>query len=150
VKKKVLISENETIPGVFHSKAWGQPLEEDLLKDLIKIAKGNPNHKARLCLHPTPDELLQVTYLAFYRPYADKVHKHPHRPEVVFPLLGEARHTSYDAKGRISGSITLIGTNPIAVSTPSEAWHSLEVISEFFVMAEIGTGPFLPTSTVYQ
>jgi cupin fold WbuC family metalloprotein len=148
--RKILDSENETLPGVFHAKSWGQILDENLLEQLIEVAKLNSNRKARLCLHPTSDEMLQVTYLAFSRPYADKIHKHPHRPEVVIPILGEARHTSYDMQGNVSGSRILKGTIPVAVSTQVETWHALEVISEFFVMVEIGTGPFLPTSTIYR
>ena len=143
-------SKNETIAGVFHAEAWGQILEEDLLAQLIEQAKENINRKARLCLHPTPDELLQVTYLAFCSPYADKIHKHPHRPEVVIPLVGNARHTSYDSEGNILESRILNGTNPVALSTQRQTWHALEVISEFFVMVEIGVGPFLPTSTIYR
>jgi cupin fold WbuC family metalloprotein len=150
VIEKVVVIENETLPGVFHAKTWGQPLEEDLLDQLIEKATLNSNRKARLCLHPTSDEILQVTYLAFSKPYADRIHNHPHRPEVVLPILGEARHTSYDFEGAILESRTLSGTNPVAVSTQIGTWHALEVISEFFVMVEIGTGPFLPTSTVYR
>ena len=147
---KVILSENETMPGVFHAKTWGEALEEDLLDQLIEKAKVSSNRKARLCLHPTPDEMLQVTYLAFSRPYVDKIHKHPHRPEVVIPVLGEARHTSYDGEGNVLQSRILNGAIPVAVSTQMETWHALEVISEFFVMVEIGTGPFLQTSTVYR
>ena len=148
--KKVILPENETLPGVFHAKNWGQSLEEDLLDQLIERAKTNLNRKARLCLHPKADEILQVTYLAFSRPYIDRIHKHPHRPEVVIPVVGEARHTSYDVEGQILESRILSGANPVAVSTQIGTWHALEVISEFFVMVEIGTGPFRQTSTVYR
>ena len=139
----------ETMPGVFHATAWGQPLDENLLELLIEKAKVNSNRKARLCLHPTSDELLQVTYLAFSSPYSDKVHKHPHRPEVVIPIHGIARHSTFDLEGRILSSQVLDGSNPVAKSTQVNSWHALEVLSESFVMIEIGTGPFVPTSTVY-
>jgi cupin fold WbuC family metalloprotein len=148
--KKAIHSENETKPGVFHAKRWGQTLEDNFLEKLVEEARVNPNRKARFCLHPTSDEMLQVTYLAFSRPYSDKVHKHPHRPEVVIPILGEAQHTSFDIAGNILESRVLTGANPVAVSTQMLTWHALEVISEYFVMVEIGTGPFLPTSTVYR
>ncbi len=143
-------SENETKPGVFHAKGWGQSLEENLLEKLIEEARVNANRKARLCLHPTSDEMLQVTYLAFIRPYSDKIHKHPHRPEVVIPILGEALHTTFDNEGKILESRILKGENPVAVSTQISAWHALEVASEFFIMVEIGTGPFLESSTVFR
>ena len=144
-----ILSARETLPGVFHALTWGQPLEENLLELLIEKAQSNSNRKARLCLHPTSDELLQVTYLAFSSPYSDKVHKHPHRPEVVIPIHGLARHTTFDFEGRILRSQVLDGNNPVASSTQIDSWHALEVLSESFVMIEIGTGPFLPTSTEY-
>ena len=147
--RKVNLFENETMPGVFHASAWGQPIDENLLELLIEKAKVNSNRKARLCLHPTPDELLQVTYLAFSSPYSAKVHKHPHRPEVVIPVHGLARHSTFDLTGRILNSQVLDGSNPVANSTDVNSWHSLEVLSDSFVMIEIGTGPFLSTSTVY-
>ena len=147
--RKEILSATETMPGVFHATAWGQPLEENLLDLLIERAKLNSNRKARLCLHPTSDEILQVTYLAFSSPYSDKVHKHPHRPEVVVPILGIARHSTFDQEGRILRSQVLDGNNPVANSTQKDSWHALEVLSESFVMIEIGIGPFVPTSTVY-
>ena len=67
----------ETNPGVFHLRAWGEQLGENLIELLIELANTQSNHEARLCLHPSPDEQLQVTYLAFTRPYTDKIHKHP-------------------------------------------------------------------------
>jgi len=145
-----IFSATETMPGVFHAHAWGQPLEENLLELLIEKAKINLNRKARLCLHPTFDELLQVTYLAFSSPYSDKVHKHPHRPEVVIPIHGVARHSTFDSEGRILRSQVLDGNNPVANSTQVNSWHALEILSDSFVMIEIGTGPFVSTSTVYR
>lgn len=148
--RKEILSATETMPGVFHAAAWGQPLEENLIELLIEKAKLNSNRKARLCLHPTSDELLQVTYLAFSSPYSDRVHRHPHRPEVVIPIHGLARHSTYDNEGRILRSELLDGNNPVANSTEIDSWHALEVLSENFVMIEIGTGPFLSTSTEYS
>ena len=148
--EKIRHSAHETMPGVFHANTWGQPLGDNLLEQLIEEAKINANHKARLCIHPTSEEKLQVTYLAFKRPYADKIHKHPYRPEVVIPILGEARHTLYDSEGKVLVSRNLDGRKPVAVSTQAEIWHSIDVISEFFVMIEVGSGPFLPNSTTYM
>lgn len=68
----------ETLQGVFHAHNWGQDFSEDLLETLIQEAKHNSNRKARLCLHPNPNEPLQVTYIAFSSPYSDRIHKHPH------------------------------------------------------------------------
>jgi cupin fold WbuC family metalloprotein len=139
----------ETSPGVFHARAWGDQLEENPIEFLIELAKTQSNHKARLCLHPGPDENLQVTYLAFTKPYSDKIHKHPYRPEVVVPLFGRASHSIFNNKGEVVKKTQLDGTKPFANSTKINDWHAIEVESENFVMLEIGIGPFLPNSTIY-
>ena len=86
--------------------------------------------------------MLLVTYLAFIRPYSDKIHKHPHRPEVVIPIRGEARHTTFDNKGKILESRILKGENQVAVSTQMSAWHALEVVSEFLLWSKSELGHF--------
>ena len=150
MKKKPIQSAIETLPGVFHALKWGQPIERDLLKILIETARKNINHKARFCLHPNPNELLQVTYLAFTKPYSDRIHKHPDKIEVVVPIYGQALHKTYDSDERIIRNVKMDGSNPVALSTTFGSWHAVEILSEDFVMLEIGTGPFLSTSTLFK
>ena len=147
--RKEILSATETIPGVYHANSWGEPLEKNLIDLLIEKANFNSNRKARFCLHPDPVELLQVTYLAFSRPYSDRIHRHPHRSEIIIPIHGLARHSIFDHNGRHLSNQILNGDNPIAITTQINLWHGLEVLSENFVMIEIGIGPFVPTSTVY-
>ena len=150
MKKKPIQSAIETLPGVFHALNWGQPIAQDLLEILIENARRNINHKARFCLHPNPSELLQVTYLAFIRPYSDRIHKHPDKIEVVIPIYGKAIHKTYDSAGKVIGNVNLDGSNPVALSTTIGLWHAIEILSENFVMLEIGTGPFSLTSTIFK
>jgi cupin fold WbuC family metalloprotein len=140
----------QTGPGIFHAIKWGSELPENLFEELIEVASNHESHKARLCLHPNPEEKMQVTYLAFKAPYADRVHKHPHRPEVLIPLSGIAIHSTFDDRGEIIASQTMDGAKPISYSTPSGVWHSLKIVSESFVMIEIGVGPFMSTSTMHK
>ena len=150
MKKKPIQSAIETLPGVFHALQWGEPIEQDLLKILIEIARKNVNNKARFCLHPNPSESLQITYLAFTRPYLDRIHKHPDKIEVVVPIHGQAIHKTYNSAGKVIRNIKLDGSNPVALSTTLGLWHAIEILSENFVIIEIGTGPFLPTSTLFM
>jgi cupin fold WbuC family metalloprotein len=82
-------------------------------------------------------------------PYKDKIHSHPNRPEIIYPIFGSALHSTFDSKTNLLKSTTLTSEQPVALGTPIGNWHSIEVKSEFFVMLEIGTGPFINTSTVY-
>jgi cupin fold WbuC family metalloprotein len=140
----------QTGPGIFHAIEWGLKLPENLFEELIEVASNHELHKARFCLHPNPEEKMQVTYLAFKAPYADRIHKHPHRPEVLIPLSGVAVHSTFNAHAEIIASQTMDGAKPISFSTPLSAWHNLKVVSESFVMIEIGIGPFISSSTVYK
>jgi hypothetical protein len=101
-------------------------------------------------LHPDPSELLQFTYLAFASPYRDKIHSHPNRPEVIFPIFGSAVHRTFDAKTNLIQSTELNAQRPVAVGTDIGIWHSIELQSEVFVMLEIGSGPFSSDSTVFM
>jgi cupin fold WbuC family metalloprotein len=139
----------ETSEGVYHALKWDVNLPDSLINDLIEEAKVSIYRKARLCLHPDPSELLQFTYLAFISPYKDKIHSHPNRPEIIYPIFGSALHSTFDSKTNLLKSTALNSEQPVALGTPIGNWHSIEVKSEFFVMLEIGTGPFINTSTIY-
>lgn len=140
----------ETGPQVFHSNSWNVTVDEDLILDLISEARKNKGNKARLCLHQEPNEVMQVTYLAFVAPYEDKVHCHPHRPEVLIPILGQAEARVFDQFGSILSSQILRGKSGEAFSTDVGTWHSLKVQSPEFVMVEIGLGPFRQDSTIFM
>ena len=138
--------ENST--GVAHWN-WESSIYERDINELINWAKHLDTNKARICLHETPRSLMQVTYLAFIKPYSDKVHKHPSRPEVLIPVRGRAIRRVYsEGLELIKEELMKSGTGE-SFSTSIGEWHSLEVVSEEFVMIEIGLGPFTPESTVY-
>jgi len=139
----------ETLPGVFHAKMWGVEVNSSILNELIEKAQKNINHKARLCLHPDVDDSIQVTYLAFYSPYKDRIHCHPTRVEVISPISGRAQYSTYTSTGNFVGSKILLGGSSHAFGTPKNIWHTIEVLGEFFLMIEIGNGPFSKLSTVY-
>jgi cupin fold WbuC family metalloprotein len=139
----------QTSDGVYHAIKWDVNLPDSFIYDLIEEANANIARKARLCLHPNPSEMLQFTYLAFASPYKDKIHSHPNRTEVIYPILGSALHSTFDSKTNLLKSTILTSEQPVALGTPIGNWHSIEVKSEFFVMLEIGTGPFINTSTIY-
>jgi cupin fold WbuC family metalloprotein len=135
---------------IFHCKSWNVEVKGELIADLVAEARINENRKARLCLHPNAQEIMQITYLAFVSPYEDRIHCHPLRPEVLIPVLGEAEARIFDENGNLVKSSLMIGGRGHAFATEHGQWHSLIVKSSEFVMIEIGIGPFRPDSTVFQ
>ena len=140
----------EFASGIFHALNWDTDFSEKDLEELFAEARKSQKNKARFCLHPLASDVMQVTVLAFVSPYSDLVHKHPHRPEVIFPIRGKATHQTFDQGGASVKSVLLDSENPTLLSTAAHRWHSLEVQSTEFAMIEIGTGPFLPDSTVFK
>jgi cupin fold WbuC family metalloprotein len=135
---------------IFHCKSWNVEVQDELIAGLIEEARINENRKARLCLHPNAQEIMQVTYLAFVSPYEDRIHSHPFRPEVLIPIQGEAEARIFDENGKMVKKSRMIAGRGHAFATESGQWHSLIVKSSEFVMIEIGIGPFRPDSTLYQ
>jgi cupin fold WbuC family metalloprotein len=139
----------ETGKQIFHGKSWNLRIDEELISDLIAEARENQSRKERLCLHPKPEEIMQVTYLALIPPYEEKVHCHPHRPEVLIPILGEAESRTFDDHGKLSKSQTMRGDSRNVFFTNEGKWHSLKVLSPEYIVTEIGEGPFHADSTVF-
>lgn len=140
----------QTKIGVFHSHSWNITLPENFFNILIEGFNNQNLSKIRFCLHPFPSEIQQVTYLAFKNPYQDDIHKHPHHNEVVVPLLGKAIHRTFQNDGSLGKEISMSGENPVPISTEIGEWHSVKVQSPYFVMVEIGRGPFQTGSTIYM
>ena len=139
----------ETAPGVFHMLSWGLSVPENVFDELIIEASKNSNRKARLCLHPNVGDETQVTYLAFVAPYQDRIHKHPTKPEVLIPILGEAIFRYYGEDSEMKYSSIMSGTKPISITIPKNSWHSVEIQSSSFMMLEVSKGPFNTKSTEY-
>jgi cupin fold WbuC family metalloprotein len=139
----------ETGKQIFHSKTWDFKVNDEVILELLNLARINVNGKARLCLHPNSDEIMQVTYLAFVAPYEDKIHCHPHRPEVLIPIRGKAETRTFDDSGNVLTTDLMIGGSGSAFSTEKLKWHSLKLITYEFVMVEIGIGPLISNSTTY-
>jgi cupin fold WbuC family metalloprotein len=139
----------ETGKQIFHSKSWSLTVDDELISDLIQEAKKNSNNKARLCIHGNPEETMQVTYLAFIAPYEDRVHCHPQRPEVLVPVIGKAESRTFDNEGNLLTTQIMYGGSGQSFSTEKGIWHSLKVLTDQFVLIEIGIGPFKTDSTLF-
>jgi len=140
---------NQTQLGVFHAPKWGHMIPQNFVRLLVEEAENNPNRKARICLHPNPDEITQVTIIALVAPYSDRLHTHPNRPEIMFPLFGKAVLTIYDDRDGAPRYLNLDSSDRSPISIEMNVVHSLRVVTASFVFIEIGNGPFTNNSTHY-
>jgi len=137
-----------THPGVYHAPRWGECLDEGTIDKLIDLAATTPSQMARLCLHPSPDCLEHQMLIATSRTVPYPPHCHPGKNEAVLPVLGEALHVTYSAKGKVVSENRLGRASNIYLSTLSGVWHSMNAVTAWFVYWEMAPGPFDPSSTV--
>ena len=136
------------LPGVYHSRAWGIRFDEGILDALEAIAKQSDNGKARLCLHPTPEDQEQQMLVALTKDCVDQIHFHPNKGETVLWVRGAAEHRTFDMSGKIQ-HVTLIGPSDFRyLHTPAGAPHHVVILSDVFIFWEFAKGPFGPNSTV--
>lgn len=139
----------QTKLGVFHANSWDTLITKELLNDLLNQAKTNGTNKARLSLNPTKMESLQFAFLAFSRPYKDKIHSHPKNLNIHVPILGEANYYVFSNKGQLIKTHLLTSKNPYPIVTPKGVWNATEIISKQFIKLEISPGIFEEGTTFF-
>lgn len=145
-----LLSEvgDSQLPGVYHSRSWGTRFDESIPDALAAIAKQSENGKARLCLHPTPDDQEQQMLVALDKECMDQIHLHPDKGETLLWVRGAAEHRTFDISGRILQE-TLLGPSDFQyLHTPAGVPHHVVILSDVFIFWEFAQGPFGPNSTV--
>ncbi len=136
------------LPGVYHSRSWGIRLNESFLDALAIIAKESDNGKARLCMHPSPDDREQQMLVALTRDCVDQIHLHPDKGETVLWVRGSAEHRTFDKSGAIVQRTALGPLGFQYVHTPAGVPHHVVILSEVFIFWEFAKGPFGKNSTI--
>lgn len=136
------------LPGVYHSRSWGIRLDESHLDALEVIAKESQNGKARLCMHPSPEDHEQQMLVTLSKDCVDQIHLHPEKGETVLWVRGSAEHRTFDKSGAIAQRTPLGPTGFQYLHTPAGVPHHVIVLSEVFIFWEFAKGPFHQDSTV--
>ena len=138
----------ETGPGVFHCRSWGLTLSHEVVNLLIDEARANVRRRARLCLHPSQDDVEQQMLIVLVDGATDPAHKHPDKREALLPILGQASYQTFDDVGHLSSETRLSAGESIYVSSPVGVFHRLVLRGPIFAFWEFASGPFHPSSTV--
>jgi cupin fold WbuC family metalloprotein len=139
---------SETSPGVFHCREWGVTLDSQILAELIDAARTNARARARLCLHPEPEDIEQQMLIVMVEGAVDAAHKHPAKREALLPILGTAEYQLFGDSGILERRIAVGGTDSMYVSSPLNTFHRLVLKEPIFAFWEVAQGPFASGSTV--
>ncbi len=136
---------------VLYSLDSGSISVHDIL-ELKKIASSNPRKRVRLCMHESPDDLLQEMFIIHEQQCYVRPHKHIKKRESIKIIEGEVDIVIFDDEG---GVISIIHMGDPAsgkvfyTRLNSSNYHTFLIRSEVLVFHEITTGPFSREETVF-
>jgi cupin fold WbuC family metalloprotein len=128
-------------------------LESKKFKFLINKAKESKNNRARYCAHSNPRKKLHEMFIVMTKQCKIIPHKHRYKEESLHVIYGEADLLVYDNKGKIIKKINL-GTfssgKVFYYRINNENFHSLLIKSNYFIIHESTSGPFVRKNTIYS
>lgn len=121
-------------------------LSNNHIKRLKLAALDAPLRRARYCLHKNENDLVQEMVIAFCRDSAVPVHRHKGKSESFHVIEGEIDIIFYDDDGNPTHTVSLDATGeekPFIYRLNCDLWHTVKPKTEFVVIHEITTGPFV-------
>ncbi|MDD7985731.1 WbuC family cupin fold metalloprotein [Lentisphaera marina] len=129
-------------PFVILSPQDIEVLKEEAYKSQLK--------RFRYCLHQSEQDVVQEMVIAFHKSTEIPIHKHRNKSESFFIYEGIVKVNFYTEDKKVLKQITL-GQNgsgyPCFYRLNSDLWHNLELVTEYAVIHEITTGPFVRNET---
>ena len=120
-------------------------VDQSLIDELKRRALTAASRRFRLCLHQSPDELVQEMIVVHCRDNYSRPHHHPTTASSMMILEGEVTVFLFDAAGRVTEQVEL-GTQasgkPFTLRLAPDVWHMPVCRSAQLVFYETMTGPF--------
>jgi glucose-6-phosphate isomerase len=119
-------------------------VDRELVEHLKGEARRSPTRRFRLCLHHSPDDVVQEMIIVHCRDNYSRPHRHPVATTVVI-LEGELTVLVFDGDGRVEQTIELgpLGSGkPFSLRLEGAVWHMPICRSEQLVFFETMQGPF--------
>ena len=138
----------ETSLGVFHCHSWGLTLDSSIIDALIVEARANQNNRARICMHPSVDDLEQQMLIVMVDNAFDAPHMHLDKKEALIPIVGAAEYQTFNHEGALVDRVLLGEDGARYVSSPLGVHHRVVLKTPVFAFWEFALGPFTSESTI--
>jgi cupin fold WbuC family metalloprotein len=112
----------------------------------------NERLRSRLCLHESPAASEHEMLIVHHRACYVRPHRHPVKSETLQVVEGEALAVIFDDDGRVATRMHLAppgSGETFSYYMPAGAWHSVIILSTWFVFLEATAGPFLRSGTEF-
>ncbi len=138
-----------TSSEVFHAIQWGITWGRQIVNELKEVAAASERSRARLCLHPAPEDLHQEMLIVMAITAVERAHRRTIGFDTKVVIEGSATLRYYAPTGDLTRSVKLGHDRAAYVHTVSKEYHSLLVESDWFVFLEILQGPFDGATTEF-
>jgi cupin fold WbuC family metalloprotein len=121
-------------------------ISQDRIDKLKHAATAAPLKRARLCLHRDHDDPVQEMLIAFCKGSYVRPHRHVGKSESFHIVEGELLVVFFGDEGNVARTLRmgpLESGLPFMYRLQSDLWHSAVPLSEFVLLHEITTGPFV-------
>jgi len=111
------------------------PAEVAFLKER---ASASPRLRARICLHENIAAPVHEMVIVHHRSCYVRPARHPHKRETITALEGRAAAILFDDMGTVGETRVLDAeSGPSLWRVPTNVWHALVILSEWFVFYEV-------------
>jgi cupin fold WbuC family metalloprotein len=120
--------------------------------ELKRAAAAAALKRARLCLHHDHADQVQEMVIAFRRDSYVRPHRHRGKTESFHVIEGELEVVFFDDGGRVTRRLRMGppgSGRPFLYRLSSSLWHSVLPLSEFVIIHETTTGPFVKGETEF-
>ena len=140
------------MPSVFFNKQEVMDVGEEWINILKMEAEQSDKHRARLCLHQDPKDLIQEMIIVLSQKATIRPHRSPNKPETISVLEGKLKLFMFDDEGTIKKTLYMEGTSnryPSIIRMSSGPWYTYIPLTEFIVIHEVTSGPFRKDDTIF-
>jgi cupin fold WbuC family metalloprotein len=127
-------------------------INQTQLEELKLSAANAPLRRARLCLHQTHDDRVQEMVIAFCRDTYNRPHRHRNKTESFHVIEGDLLIIFFDDHGRVLRRIRMgpyRDRQTFLYRLSNSLWHTVVPLSEFVIIHETTTGPFIKGETEF-
>lgn len=119
-------------------------VDQEMVELLKQRARQSPTRRFRLCLHQSPDEVVQEMFIVHCRDNYSRPHRHE-TPSSCTVFEGELAVFVFDDDGNVVRRLELGARDsgkPFSLRLEAGVWHMPVCRSEQLVFYETMTGPF--------
>ncbi len=127
-------------------------VNQEQIELLKKAATEETLKRSRLCLHNNHDDPVQEMIIALCKESYVRPHRHSNKSESFHIIEGELMVVFFDNMGRVIRKIEMsaLGNDKTSIyRLNNNMWHTVVPCSEFVVLHETTTGPFIEGKNEY-